>query len=238
MIARQEPSEGPLACGVSGLSVFAMKKGLIGRKLGMTRIYNEAGEMMPVTVIEAGPCTVLQIRTAETDGYDALQLGFEDARPHRSTKPLIGHAAAAGTGPKRVLREVRQDGPTDHAVGDVLTVGLFEEGQIKHVDVTGVSKGRGFSGVMRRHGFGGQRASHGVERKHRSPGSIGGSAPLGRGRSVRKGKRMPGQFGNVRCTARNQILVSVDAEKNLLVIRGSVPGHNGGLVLVRESVIG
>ncbi|HUU85956.1 MAG TPA: 50S ribosomal protein L3 [Phycisphaerae bacterium] len=215
-----------------------MKKGLIGRKLGMTRIYNEAGEMMPVTVIEAGPCTVLQIRTAETDGYDALQLGFEDARPHRSTKPLIGHAAAAGTGPKRVLREVRQDGPTDHAVGDVLTVGLFEEGQIKHVDVTGVSKGRGFSGVMRRHGFGGQRASHGVERKHRSPGSIGGSAPLGRGRSVRKGKRMPGQFGNVRCTARNQILVSVDAEKNLLVIRGSVPGHNGGLVLVRESVIG
>lgn len=215
-----------------------MKAGLIGRKVGMTRVCDATGVVTPVTVIQAGPCTVMQVRTAANDGYDAVQLGFEDVKPHRSTKPLIGHAAVAGTGPKRVLREIRQDGSSDHAVGDVLTVGLFEKAQVKHVDVTGVSKGRGFSGVMRRHGFGGQRASHGVERKHRSPGGIGGSAPLGRGRSVRKGKRMPGHSGNVRRTGRNHEIVAVDTENNLLVVKGSVPGPNDGLVLVRESVIG
>ena len=215
-----------------------MKTGLIGRKIGMTRVCDETGAVTPVTVIQTGPCTVMQVKTAAKDGYDALQLGFEDVKPHRSTKPLIGHAAGAGTGPKRVLREIRQDGPLEHAVGEVLTVGLFETAQVEHVDVTGVSKGRGFSGVMRRHGFGGQRASHGVERKHRSPGSIGGSAPLGRGRSVRKGKRMPGHMGNVRRTVRNHEIVAVYTENNLLVVKGSVPGPNGGLVLVREAVIG
>ena len=204
----------------------------------MTRICDEAGAVTPVTVIHAGPCTVMQVKTVDNDGYDAVQLGFEDVKPHRSTRPLSGHAATAGTGPKRVLREIRQDAPAENAVGDVLTVELFETAEVKHVDVTGVSKGRGFSGVMRRHGFGGLRASHGVERKHRSPGSIGGSAPLGRGRGVKKGKRMPGQFGNVRRTARNQQLVAVDKENNLLVVEGSVPGPNGGLLLVRQSVIG
>lgn len=227
-----------LATGASGVGHCTMKAALLGRKIGMTRVCDEVGMVTPVTVIQAGPCTVMQVKTAERDGYDAVQLGFEDVKPHRSTKPLIGHAAQAGTGPKRVLREVRHDQPADLEPGEVVTVGLFESGGVEHVDVTGVSKGRGFSGVMRRHGFGGQRASHGVERKHRSPGSIGGSAPLGRGRSVRRGKSMPGQFGNVRRTARNQRLVAVDKENNLLVVAGSVPGPNGGLVFVRQSVIG
>ncbi len=202
----------------------------------MTRVCDETGAITPVTVIHAGPCTVMQVKTVDRDGYDALQIGFEDVKPHRSTRPLIGHAASAGTGPKRVLREIRQDGPSEHAVGDVLTVKLFETADVKNVDVTGVSKGRGFSGVMRRHGFGGLRASHGVERKHRAGGNIGGSAPLGLGRGVKKGKRMAGQFGNVRRTAQNQLLVSVDDENGLLVIKGSVPGPNGGLVLVRGAV--
>lgn len=216
-----------------------MKPALLGRKIGMTRVRDEEGRVTPVTVVQAGPCTVTQVKTAESDGYDAVQLGFEDVKPHRSSKPLIGHAAKSGTGPKRVHREVRlEEAATDLNPGDVVTVGLFGDEAVKHVDVSGVSKGRGFSGVMRRHGFGGQRASHGVERKHRSPGSIGGSAPLGLGRSVRKGKRMAGQFGAKRRTARNQELVSVDLENNLLVIKGSVPGPNGGLVYVRQSVIG
>jgi large subunit ribosomal protein L3 len=215
-----------------------MKPALLGRKIGMTRVCDEAGVVTPVTVIQAGPCTVMQVKAPDTDGYHAVQLGFEDVKPHRSTKPLIGHAGKAKTGPKRVSREVRHEAPAEVEPGDVVTVDLFETGGVEHVDVTGVSKGRGFSGVMRRHGFGGQRASHGVERKHRSPGSIGGSAPLGRGRSVRKGKRMAGQFGNERRTARNQKLVAIDKENDLLVVAGSVPGPNGGLVLVRQSVIG
>ncbi len=215
-----------------------MKPALLGRKIGMTRVCDEAGVVTPVTVIQAGPCTVMQVKASKRDGYDAVQLGFEDVKPHRSSKPLIGHAGVAGTGPKRVLREVRHDEPADVNLGDVVTVEMFESGGVEHVDVTGVSKGRGFSGVMKRHGFGGQRASHGVERKHRAPGSIGGAAQLGRGRGVRKGKRMAGQFGHTRCTARNQKLVAIDADNNLLVVEGSVPGPNGGLVFVRQSVIG
>jgi large subunit ribosomal protein L3 len=214
-----------------------MKPALVGRKIGMTRVCDQDGTVVPVTVIQAGPCTVMQVKTPETDGYHAVQLGFEDVKPHRSTKALIGHAGKVGTGPKRVLREVRCEGPAEVEAGDVLTVEAFAEGGVKHVDVTGMSKGRGFSGVMRRYGFGGLGASHGVERKHRSPGSIGGSAPLGLGRSVRKGKRMPGQFGSVRRTARNQKLISVDTDNNLLVVEGSVPGANGKLVYVRQSVI-
>ena len=215
-----------------------MKPALLGRKIGMTRVVDQAGKVTPVTIIQAGPCTVMQVKTRERDGYDAVQLGLEDVKPHRATKPLIGHAAAAGTGPKRVHGEVRHEDAVDVSEGDVVTVELFEQGGVKHVDVAGVTKGRGFAGVMRRHGFGGQRASHGVERKHRAGGSIGGSAPLGRGRSVRKGKRMAGQMGNVRRTARNQELVAVDKENDLLLVKGSVPGPNGGLLFVRQSVIG
>ncbi|MCP4251778.1 MAG: 50S ribosomal protein L3 [bacterium] len=215
-----------------------MKPALLGRKIGMSRVIDDAGVVTPVTIIQAGPCTVMQVKTPDRDGYHAVQLGFEDTKPHRSTKPLIGHAGRAGTGPKRVHREVRHDAAPEVDCGDVVTVGLFEQGEVAHVDVTGLTKGRGFAGVMKRHGFGGLRASHGVERKHRSGGSIGGSAPLGLGRSVRKGKRMAGQMGNVRRTARNQELVKVDSDNDLLLVKGSVPGPNGGLVFVRQSVIG
>jgi large subunit ribosomal protein L3 len=207
---------------------------LLGRKIGMTRVCDEAGVVTPVTVVQAGPCTVLQVRTQDADGYDAVQLGFEDAKPHRSTKPLIGHAAQAGTGPKRVCREVRLHGPADVARGDVLTVDCFGEG-VRFVDVRGMTKGRGFAGVMRRHHFGGQPASHGVERKHRSAGSIGGHASGAKGRGIKKGKKMAGQLGHVRRTVRCQRLVQVDKEHNLLLIQGSVPGPAGGLVYVRQS---
>ncbi len=203
----------------------------------MTRIYDGDGVVTPVTVVQAGPCTVMQIRTPERDGYHAVQLGFEDAKPHRSTKPLIGHAAVVGTGPKRIHREVRLGEPDDLKLGEVLSVAQFEgeDGPIHYVDVCGISKGCGFAGVMKRHGFGGKEASHGTERKHRSAGSIGGSASLGCGRSVKKGKRMAGHMGNVRVTTRNQRLMAVDKDNNLLLIKGSVPGPNGGLLLVRQA---
>ncbi|MFH0981374.1 MAG: 50S ribosomal protein L3 [Planctomycetota bacterium] len=214
---------------------MVMKPAILGRKVGMTRVCDANGNVMPVSVVQAGPCTVMQIRSVERDGYHAVQLGFEDAKPHRSTKPLIGHAAGAGTGPKRVHREVRLNEAADVQVGAVLSVAQFEEGQVTYVDVTGVSKGRGFAGVMRRHGFGGLGASHGTERKHRSPGGIGGHATRGHGRCVKKGKRMPGHMGNVRITARNQRLVAVDKENNLLLIKGSVPGPTGGLLVIRQA---
>jgi len=214
-----------------------MKPALLGRKVGMTRVVAPTGEVTPVTIIRAGPCTVMQVRTPERDGYHAVQLGFEDVKPHRSTKPLIGHAAAAGTGPKRAHREVRHEEPVDVSPGDVVTVELFESNGVKYVDVVGVTKGRGFTGVMRRFGFGGQPASHGTERKHRSPGGIGGHAPRGLGRAIKKGKKMAGQLGNVRRTARNQRLMAVDKENDLLLVEGGVPGPNGGLVFVKRSLI-
>ena len=212
-----------------------MQAAILGRKIGMTRIVRDGGTVVPVTVVQAGPCTVMQVKTRESDRYDAVQLGFLDVKPHRSTKPLIGHAAAAGTGPKRITREIRLDEPATVEQGEVVTVDLFREAGVRHVDVTGVSKGKGFAGVMKRWGFGGQPASHGTERKHRSPGSIGGSAPLGLGRSVRKGKKMAGQLGNKRCTIRCQELVGVDTEHNLLLIAGGVPGPADGLLFIRQS---
>ena len=212
-----------------------MRLGLLGRKMGMTRIFAEDGTAVPVTVIKAGPCVVLQVRTTERDGYDALQIGFEDAKPHRSTMPMIGHAAAAGTGPKRVVRELRLAEPAEHEQGDVLTVEAFAEAEVKYVDVMGTTKGKGYAGVMKRHGFGGQPASHGVERKHRSPGGIGGSGCGPRGRGLRKGTRMAGHMGDVRRTISSLQLVKVDADRDLLLVRGSVPGANGGLVLVQQA---
>ena len=163
-----------------------------------------------------------------------MQLGYNDVKPHRSSLPNIGHAAKAGTGPKAFVREIRTDA-SEAALGDVWTVELFEQAETKQVDIIGTTKGVGFAGPMKRHGFGGQPASHGTERKHRSPGGIGGSAPLGLGRSVKKGKRMGGQMGNVRRTSRNQELVRIDKENNLLLVKGSVPGPNGGYVLVRQA---
>lgn len=213
---------------------MGMVPALLGTKIGMTRVCDEKGAVTPVSIVSAGPCTVLQIRTPERDGYHAVQLGFGDAKPHRSTKPLIGHAAAAGTGPKRFAREIRLGDAPEVAAGDVLTVEQFEQ-NVVFVDVTGTSKGRGFSGVMRRHGFGGQQATHGVERKHRSAGSIGGHSNIGLGRGVKKGKKMAGQWGHTRTTQLNMRLVGVDRERNLLLIEGSLPGPAGGMVVVRKS---
>ena len=209
---------------------------LVGRKIGMTQVFDERGAAIPVTVIEAGPCAVTQVRDDATDGYDALQLGFADVKPHRSTKALIGHSLKAGTTPKRVLGEIRLPGPVEHQLGDVLTVSLFAEHEVKFVDVIGTTKGRGFAGAMKRHGFGGQPASHGVERKHRSPGSISSHASdLGHGGNLKKGKRMAGHFGHVRVTVKNQKLVGIDEANNLLLVEGGVPGPNGGFVFIRQA---
>jgi large subunit ribosomal protein L3 len=212
-----------------------MTAALLGKKIGMTSVLDERGVVEPVTVVKAGPCVVLQVKDEKTDGYDALQLGFEDVKPHRSTKPLIGHAAKASTGPKRVCREVRLSEPAEVSRGDVLTVESFSSGEVSYVDVSGTTKGKGFAGVMKRHKFGGKEASHGVERKHRSAGSIGGHADLGLGRGVKKGKRMAGHLGDVNRTISSLKLVKVDVENDLLLIGGSIPGAKGTVVLVRQA---
>jgi large subunit ribosomal protein L3 len=212
-----------------------MYAAILGKKVGMTRVFDEEGASIPVTVVEAGPCPVLQVKTKENDGYEAVQLGFDRMKPSRSTKPQIGHARKANTVPQRFVREIRLAEPTDRAIGDIVTVELFESEQIKYVDVIGTTIGKGYQGVMKRHGFGGQPASHGVERKHRSPGGIGGSGDLGEGRGVKRGKRMAGHMGHARRTARNQRLVSVDRENNLLLIKGAIPGPRGGYVVVSRA---
>lgn len=213
-----------------------MNVGLIGTKMGMTRILGERGVAEPVTVVKAGPCVVLQVKTVERDGYNALQLGFGEVKPHRSTKPLIGHAAKAGVGPKKVIREFRLEEPSTFNEGDVLTVEEFSKAEVGHVDVTGITKGKGYQGHMKRHGFGGMPASHGTERKHRGSGGIGGMAPRGHGRAIKKGKRMAGHMGHVRATASSLRLLKVDAENGLLLIRGSVPGPIGSAVTVQKAV--
>jgi large subunit ribosomal protein L3 len=207
---------------------------LVGRKIGMTQVITDRGVTEPATVVQAGPCVVMCVRTRKSDGYDAVQLGFGDVKPHRSTKALIGHAAKAGTGPKRFCREVRLAEATEVECGAVLTVELFREG-VEYVDVSGITKGKGFQGVMKRYGFGGQPASHGTERKHRSAGGIGGMSTRGTGRAIKKGKRMSGHMGDVRTTMTNLRLLSVDPENDLLVIRGSVPGANGSFIMIRKA---
>jgi large subunit ribosomal protein L3 len=209
---------------------------VLGRKIGMTRVFDSTGASTPVTLVEAGPCTVLQVKSRERDRYDAVQLGFDDVKPSRAKFPAIGHARKAGTTPKRFVREVRLTAPAEHKPGDIVTVGVFKEQQVEFVDVIGVTRGFGFQGGMKRHGFGGQPATHGTERKHRSPGSIGSNAgDRGRGRSIKRGKKMAGHMGAARRTARNQRLVEVDEEKNLLVIAGAIPGPRNGYVIVRKS---
>ena len=210
-----------------------MLAALLGRKIGMTQVYDDDGVLHPVTVVQAGPCMVLQVKTTETDGYNAVQIGFEPIKPHRARKPQTGHAARAGVAPQRFVREVRLDqADQELAAGQTVTVEVFEG--VGFVDVRGTSKGKGFAGVMKRHGFHGQPASHGTKRKHRHPGSIGGhAADLGTGPTIKKGKRMAGQMGNARCTTRNHRLLGIDKENNLLLIKGPVPGANGGFVLVR-----
>jgi large subunit ribosomal protein L3 len=212
-----------------------MYPALIGRKVGMTQVFDATGAVQPVTVVQAGPCVVLQVKTAPNDGYAAVQLGFEDVKGTRATQPIIGHCAPAKTRPKRVIREVRALGePIEADVGQVWTVAAFEG--VQFVDVTATSKGKGFAGVMKRHHFGGQPASHGTERKHRSPGSIAShGTDRGHGGDIKKGKRMPGHMGAVRCTTRNHRLVGIDAENHLLLIKGAVPGPSGSTVFVRRS---
>jgi large subunit ribosomal protein L3 len=212
-----------------------MTPALLGRKVGMTRIYDEKGTVVPVTVVEAGPCAVTQVKTVETDGYNAVQLGFEDIKAKFSNFPLIGHAAKAGVGPKKAFREIRLKDATDKKAGDTVTAEIFAE--VKYVDVIGVSKGKGFAGVMKRHHFGGQPASHGTERKHRSPGSLASRATWrGQSGKPKKGVRMAGHMGMDQVTTRNHPLVKVDAANNLLLIKGALPGPNGSLLFVRKSI--
>ena len=207
-----------------------MRVGLLGRKIGMTQIFQEDGTAVPITVLECGPCTVLQVRTDEVDGYHAVQLGFDDKKRKNATQAERGHAKKVDAEPKRYVREIRQAEAVDMQLGVKLTVEVFND--IKNVDVTGTSKGRGFSGVIKRHGFRGLRATHGVKRMHRHPGSSGPSADPSR---TRKGIRKPGQFGNTQVTVRNLEVVRIDPANNLLLIRGAVPGPNGGYLTVRQT---
>jgi large subunit ribosomal protein L3 len=222
-----------------------MDVGLLGRKVGMTQIYESDGTAVPVTVLECGPCTVLQVRTEERDGYTALQLGFTDKKRKSATQAERGHAKKVNAEPKRFVREIRQSKAADLsgvAAGQTLTVQIFDqarkpakkdekEGELR-VDVIGTSKGRGFTGVIKRHGFKGLRASHGVKRMHRHPGSSGPSADPSH---TRKGIQKPGQHGNSQITVRNLKVVRVDATNNLLLVRGAVPGPNGGYLTVRQT---
>ena len=208
-------------------------KGILGEKLGMTQVWDENNRVVPVTVVKAGPNVVTQVRTQDTDGYQSVQLAFGEIDPRKVNKPLKGHFAKADVTPRRHLVEIRTADASEYTLGQEITAEVFEAG-IK-VDVTGKSKGKGFAGVMKRHNFKGLGAGHGTQRKHRSPGSIGGCATPGR---VFKGLRMAGRMGNERVTTQNLTVHAVDAEKGLLLIKGAVPGPNGGLVLVRTAAKG
>jgi len=207
-----------------------MTTGLLGKKLGMTQIFDVQGRVVPVTVIEAGPCTVVQRKKRQSDGYDAVQIGFDAKKTHRVNKPMIGHFRSAGKGAFRVLRELRVDAESSLEVGQELRVDIFREGDF--VDVTGQTKGRGCSGVVKRWGFRGGRASHG-SMFHRAPGSIGGSSFPSR---VFKNMKMGGHYGNERVTVLNLRIVAIQPEKNLLLVRGAVPGAKNGLVFVRRAI--
>jgi large subunit ribosomal protein L3 len=209
-----------------------MKKGLIGKKLGMTQIFADDGRRIPVTVVEAGPCVVLQKKTVSSDGYNAIQVGFSGKEAARATRAQVGHCKSAGQGVFSFLRELRLEDVDQYNVGDQLSVEIFAPGDL--IDVTGTSNGKGFQGVIKRWGFKGGRSSHG-SRFHRAPGSIGCSATPSR---VFKNKKMPGQMGNERVTVQRLQVVRVDAADNLLLIKGAVPGSTNGLVVIKDSVKG
>lgn len=209
-----------------------MVNGLLGKKLGMTRVFTEDGRWIEVTVLEAGPCTVIQRKTKDKDGYDSVQLGFGELKESRCTKPLQGHFKKGGVGPKRTLREFRVDVGSELKPGDEITADIFHAGD--RVDVFGTSKGKGFAGVIKRHGHSGGPGGHGSH-FHRAPGSIGMSADPAR---VLKNTKLPGHMGNERVTVQNLEVVDVDASKNLLLVRGSIPGATGGVVTVSMSVKG
>ena len=207
-----------------------MKKGLIGKKLGMTQVFWDDGSVIPVTAIEAGPCVVVQKKATDVDGYDAIQLGFDRLKEKAVSKPLRGHFEKAGKGCFRILREFKLESANDYEVGAELRADIFTVGD--YIDVVGTTKGRGFAGVVKRHGFRGGRATHG-SMFHRAPGSIGSSAWPSR---VFKGKRLPGHMGNRRQTVQNLMVVSVRPEKNIILVKGSVPSSTNGIVLIKDSI--
>src|SRR5262245_8895735 len=204
-------------------------KGILGAKLGMTQVWDN-GKVVPVTVVQAGPCVVTQVRTPDKDGYSAVQLAYGAIDPRKVNKPESGHFAKADVAPRRHVVELRTTDASEYELGQEVTADTFDVGQ--RIDVTGKTKGKGFAGVMKRHGFGGLRASHGVERKHRSPGSIGACATPGR---VFKGVRMAGRMGGVRFTMQNLAVQRVDAEEGLILVKGAIPGPKGSLVLLRSA---
>ncbi|WP_019136326.1 50S ribosomal protein L3 [Cellulomonas massiliensis] len=206
---------------------------VLGRKLGMTQVWDEAGRLVPVTVVEIGTNVVTQVRSAEADGYAAVQLAFGQIDPRKVTKPLKGHFEKAGVTPRRHVAEIKTSNAAEFSVGQELGADVFAAGQL--VDVVGTTKGKGTAGVMKRHGFAGVSASHGSHRNHRKPGSIGGASTPSR---VFKGLRMAGRMGNVRQTTQNLTVHAVDAERGLLLVKGAVPGPKGGVVLVKNAVKG
>jgi large subunit ribosomal protein L3 len=207
--------------------------GILGTKLGMTQVFDENNRVVPVTVVQAGPNVVTQVRTVDNDGYVAIQLAYGAVDPRRVNKPRTGHFAKAGTTPRRHLVELRTSDAGEYTVGQEITAEVFDTGAV--VDIVGTSKGKGTAGVMKRHGFKGLGASHGTQRKHRSPGSIGGCATPGR---VFKGMRMAGRMGTARVTTQNLTVHRVDADNGLLLIKGAVPGPKGGLLLVKSAAKG
>ena len=208
-----------------------MQKALIGKKIGMTQIFDEKGKVVPVTVVEAGPCVVSQIKTVETDGYEAIQFGFGDIKSKHVTKPLAGHFKKADVAPKRILKEFRFDDCSSYELGQVIKADVFENGN--KVDVTGKSKGKGYAGVIKRWNFARLKESHGTGPNARHGGSMGACSSPSR---IWKGKKMAGHLGAERVTVQNLTVVKVDAENNLLAIKGAVPGPNGGYVVVKDSV--
>jgi len=208
-----------------------MQKALIGKKIGMTQIFDEKGKVVPVTVVEAGPCVVSQIKTVETDGYTAIQVGFGDVKPKHVTKPLQGHFKKADVAPKRILKEFRFDDCSAYELGQIIKADVFEAGN--KVDVTGKSKGKGYAGVIKRWNFGRLKETHGSGPVARHGGSMGACSSPSR---VWKGKKMAGHLGAEKVTVQNLTVVKIDAENNLLAIKGAVPGPNGGYVVVKDSV--
>ncbi|MFM8731845.1 MAG: 50S ribosomal protein L3 [Phycisphaerales bacterium] len=211
------------------------KTGILGRKIGMTRFFRPDGTNIPVTVIQAGPCVVTQVKTSETDGYAAVQIAFDDMKPRNSTQAMIGHDAKAGAAPKRAHRELRLATDADaqaFTLGQEIKVDTL--GELKFVDIVGTSKGKGFAGVMKRHNFKGMCATHGTERKHRTPGSIGShGTDRGHGAKIKKGKRMAGRMGDEQVTVRSLDVVKLDPENNILLVKGAVPGASDGLLLIK-----
>ena len=208
-------------------------KGILGTKLGMTQVFDEDNRVVPVTVVEAGPCVVTQIRTVETDGYNAIQIAYGEIDPRKAKKPQVGHAKKAGVTPRRHVAEIRMDDVSGYELGQDVTVDIFEG--VNLVDVTGTTKGKGYAGAMKRHGFAGQGAAHGNQAAHRRVGGIGACATPGR---VFKGTRMAGRMGQDRVTTQNLKVQRIDAEANLILIKGAIPGNRGGLVTVKTAVKG